>query len=436
MPAKAPRKKSSRKRYSRAVRSRRLNSVSNPERSRESTLFAPIGKFLGGAAGGFLGGPAGAALGSTLGSTAGSLISRLTGFGNYKVKRNTLIDDSIPQFQSRMGDGCIRIRHKEFISDVVSSATPGLFNPVTYGVSSSNANTFPFLSSIAVNFEEFAFEGLVFEYITSSGSLSTTGQLGTVVGAMQYNSLALPYTNKQQMEASTYGESTVASQSCLFPIECDAAQTPSNGIFYNIRAGMSSVNNDPRWSQLGNFTLATVGMPAASENVGELYVAYDVVLMKPILVQNSGSLADHWYNDTAIDTTNYFGTSPTLSAQSDNFTLLGPSTIYFSSAFNGKVAITYAIVGAAGAWLHPDFNPGVGATAVVIYNNFTQNQLAYTTSNVNDSTLTTVYYDLVAQPAGSGLPAGYGSSILLASGTFFTPTWVDLLISQVPSDFL
>jgi len=400
-------------------------------RSKPSKFFSPVGKYLGGAIGGYLGGPLGAGIGAGIGSSAGSMISKLTGFGSYKVMKNTISADSIPQFTSRMGDGSIRIRHKEFITDVISSATPGQFLPIVYHLSASDQQTFPYLSQLAVNFEEFAFEGLVFEYITSSGSLSTTGQLGTVVGATQFNSLAAPYANKQQMEASTFGQSTVASQSCLFPVECDASQTPSNGIFYNQRPGISNVNNDLRWSQLGNFSLATVGMPNASETVGELYVSYDCVLFKPILIQDSGAAADHWTATTGISIAApiaYFGTDAALTAQSDNFTTVATDLITFDPSFHGKVQILYAISGDPAGWIGPDFTPLTGATALNILINDSINYLDVFT-NVGLNYTTTVGFFTI-NPVG-----GVGAQIQLTGGNFANPTTLDVIITQIPADF-
>lgn len=396
--------------------------------SRRSKIFAPIGGMLGGAAGGWLGGPAGAVLGSSIGSSAGSLISKITGFGSYQVARNTLVNNSIPQFQSRLGDGSIRIKHKEFISDVVSSATPGAFNPIQYHISASDQNTFPYLSQLAVNFEEYAFEGLVFQYITSSGSISTTGQLGTVVGATQFNALAAPYANKQQMEASTFGQSTVASQSCLFPVECDAKQTPSNGIFYNQRPGISNVDNDLRWSRLGNFTLATVGMPNASETVGELYVSYDIVLMKPILIQDSGASADHWQLGSGIVAGSVeFGTNPVLTAQSDNFTRLGGTTILINPSFNGNLCVMYYVNGVAGLWVSPDMTAGVGVTDLNVINLGTANNLNVATAATSAYAYSVGFFTVQS--------TGVESVITLGSGTYFSPTNGDLYIMQIPADF-
>lgn len=425
MPRKALSKKTKPSKSKKAKRPRRQNNGSNDER--KSTLFEPIGRYLGGAGGAFLGGPSGALVGSSLGSTAGSLISKLTGFGSYHVSRNTIMTDSIPQFTSRMGDGTIRIRHKEFITDVVSSSTIAAFQNLTYHISASDQQTFPYLSQIAINFEEYAFEGLVFQYVTSSGSLSTTGQLGTVVGAVQFNSLATPYINKQQMEASTFGQSTVASQSCLFPVECDAAQTPSNGIFYNVRPGISNINNDPRWSQLGIFNLATVGMPAASEVVGELYVSYDCVLMKPILIQDSGAAADHWTGTAGIaTTTQYFGTDAALTPQSDNFTLASGATLSIDPSFNGKIEIVYTVFGAAGAWVMPTITAGVGVTALNIWSIGTH-QL-----NALFDVATAFGYTVATFSVRS---VGVPSTIFFGGGTFFTPVLMDLVVTQMPADF-
>lgn len=398
--------------------------------AKRSTFFEPVGRYLGGLAGSVIGGPAGATVGSGLGSTAGSLVSKITGFGSYHVNKNTLYSNSIPQFQNHMGDGAIRIRHKEFIMDVVSSPTAGLFNTNVLHISASDQQTFPYLSQLAINFEEFAFEGLVFEYRTSSGSLSTTGQLGTVIGAVQFNSLAQPYINKQQMEASTFGQSTVASQSCLFPVECDSKQTPSNGIFYNMRPGIINVNNDLRWSRLGNFTIATQGMPSASETVGELYVSYDVVLLKPILIQDSGAAADHWTSDAGIVAgATYFGAVSTITPNSDVFTALTGTTINFDPSFNGRVQITYAVFGGAGAWLSPTMlNNPPSSNDLLLFNNDTQADLNVLTDPALNYCYSTGFFTINSQN-------GVGGFVTLNGGTFFTPVWMDLMIVQIPADF-
>lgn len=383
--------------------------------------LAPIGSAMGSYFG-----PVGAAVGGLAGSVSGRVLDAITGHGSYKINANTVYQNSVPQFISRMGDGCIRIRHKEFITDVVSSATAGAFNNNTFSISASDALTFPYLSQLAINFEEFSFEGLVFTYVPSSGSLSTTGQLGTVIMATQYNSQSSPFTNKQQAEASTYAVSQVASQGCIHPIECDARQTPSQGIFYTTRPNLF-VPVDTRWSQLGNLNVMTQGMPNASENIGELWATYDVILCKPILIQGSGLLTDHWTSTSGVVAGSvYFGTNPVISSGSDNFTRLGGTAIEFSPSFNGNVMIIYSLIGSAGLWVDPQFSAGIGSVALPLLDNdssaqYTKDYLASETT-INAMSFWTI--------TSTGVP----STVNLTSGTFFSPVFMDLMIVQLPAE--
>lgn len=393
--------------------------------------FSKWGSMLGGAIGSTMG-PVGGVIGAGIGGLGGAAMDAITGHGAYKINRNTVYQNSVPQFTSRMTDGCIRIRHKEYITDVVSSATPGAFQNIPYRISASDARTFPYLSQIAVNFEEFMFEGLVFSYVPSSGSISTTGQLGTVILATQYNALSQPFTNKQQAEASTYSVSQVASMGCLHPVECDAKQTPSQGIFYTLRPSLTQQNQDPRWQQLGQFNLMTQGMPAAEENVGELYVSYDVICCKPILIQDDGMQADHWQSNNAglsiAPNVDYFG-SPTLTTYSDGFTSIVDGThVAINSSFNGNISVTYALHWAAGGTGNdPSINADVGLTDLNILDGGVTLQYLKTYSS-GQVLYTTAYFTVKS----TGVP----STFRLANGAFGAAIdYMDLIITSLPADF-
>lgn len=391
---------------------------------------------LGSAAGGALGstfGPAGTAVGAGLGGLAGKVLDTITGHGAYQVNANTVYQNSVPQFTSRMTDGCVRIRHKEFITDVITSGTAGQFINQQFKIDAADSETFPYLSQLAKNFEEFMFEGLVFSYVPSSGSISTTGQLGTVIMATQYNSLSQPFVNKQQAEATTYSVSQVVSQGCIHPIECDAKQTPSQGIFYTFRPSLRPQNQDPRWQQLGLFNLMTQGAPNASENIGELWVSYDVILCKPILLQDEGQ-QDHWSNTAAggVAVGNYFGNLPTLSSDSSGFTTLsGGNQINIDPTFNGNISVSYGLhwtTGAAGA-TDANIAAGVGVTPLNILDaNAGGTNLFLKVYDVTSMTLwETAYFQVVS----TGVPSTIGFSL----GTFGTGIdSMDLIITQLPVD--
>lgn len=412
---------------------RKAKSSNRASKGGSSSFFRAAAK-LAPIAGAALGNYIAPGVGGAIGSAAGGLLASIAGHGSYTIKRNTIFfPDQVPLFRTNQ-DGAIRMQHREFITDIVTNSVAGKFQVQTFPIDVANPTSFPFLSQIACNFEEWRMEGLIFEYKTTSGSISSTGQLGTAILATQYNSNAVPFTNKQSMEAYTFASSTVVSASVIHPIECDPMQTPSNGLFYTNCPGTSVGVSDKRWQQMGNFSIATQGC-AQSENIGELWVSYDVWLCKPRLISNTSSLADHWRltSPTTVGPV-YFGTDPQITDGSDDFTQLGGSTIYFKSSFNGNVAISYYVAGSTGAWVAPIISTGVGASQLNLLDG-QYNQLTTTTVNTADSVMVTAYFTLESQPSGSGLPNGYGSSVTFATATFFSATNGDLIITQLPSDF-
>lgn len=388
------------------------------------------------AIGGAIGSYIAPGIGDVIGYGAGSLMASIAGHGGYTVNRNSVIfPDQVPLFSTKQ-DGCIRMRHREFLCDIVTNSNAGIFQVQSFPIDVSNPNTFPMLSQIAANFEEWRMEGLVFEYKTTSGSISSTGQLGCAILATQYNSNALPFQNKQQMEAYTFASSTVVSASVIHPVECDPKQTPSNGLFYSQVPGTtSSANADLRWSQLGIFNIATQGC-AASENIGELWVSYDCYLCKPRLISAVAQNAAHYQLGAGITTSAYFGTVPVLTQGSDaGFVTLTATQINISSSFNGIIGVYYELAGSAGAWVEPTFSITSSTSSVynILGNNTTSGRTI--TYGAAATAIAKVQYFKVVADVTAGFPAGVGAQITFSSGTFFSPTVGDLIVFQLPSDF-
>lgn len=233
----------------------------------------------------------GAMIGKYAGQAAHSLVKTITGFGDYHVSKNSLVYniDAVPEF-SNNNERCTMICHREYITDIISSTG---FASQTFRINPAIADTFPWLSSVAQNYEQYVVQGMVFEFKSTSATAvsSTNTSLGTVVMATQYNSLAPSFTNKQQMENYEFCQSSVPSKSILHPIECDPAQTQCGGIFNMYNPTDSS--GDTRLYDVGKFTIATQGMQAANANIGELWVSYKICLLKPRL-QSVQSVGD-WY---------------------------------------------------------------------------------------------------------------------------------------------
>lgn len=247
----------------------------------------------------------GGSIGRWLGSKADTLFNWVTGSGDYKVSNNTLLNgNSPPAF--RGGARTTIIRHREYLGDVstgptlTSGATTWNVN-YTIPINAALATSFPWLALIAEEYEEYKFHGLIFEYkSTSSNALNSTNTaLGTVVLTTQYNPNNPPFQDKLHAENYEFCSSINPSESILHPVECAASQTQL-GLYFTRIGNYIPQNNsngtvagytpaptisDFRNYDLGVFQLATVGMQAAGINIGELWVTYEVELLKPKLTE-------------------------------------------------------------------------------------------------------------------------------------------------------
>lgn len=242
------------------------------------------GREVGGVLGGhFLGN---SKIGSKLGSYL-HYIGKIFGSGDYvtsaqNVKHNTLVSDNqIPSFSH--GDNSVRIRHREFLFDVFSSATANTFNiqqiPINPGISTS----FPWLSDVCgATFQQYRINGMVFEFrsMSSDALNSTNTALGSVIMATDYDSKDAPFTSKQQMENTEFGVSCKPSSCMIHGIECARNQTSVSELY--IRAYEVPYGADVRLYDMGNFYIATTGMQGTNVNLGELWISYDITLFKTI----------------------------------------------------------------------------------------------------------------------------------------------------------
>lgn len=248
---------------------------------------------LGAAIGSRFGGP----IGGVIGGTAGTLFSKITGFGDYKVRSNTITMGTDPPVFASDGRGTV-VRHREYICDI---STPGAaFNIQGFPINAGLNSTFPWLSALAANFEQYCVRGMVFEFKSSSADAlnSTNTALGQVIMCTQYNSIAAPFSNKAQMENHEFCTSGKPAQSILHPIECARGETPVSCL-YTRNSNIPSTA-DQRMYDMGVMYIATSGQQAASV-IGELWVTYDIELLKPQLVLGGVSVFNnHWqWNSTS-----------------------------------------------------------------------------------------------------------------------------------------
>lgn len=306
----------------------------------------------------------GGALGGPLGRIAGSALSTLAGFGEYKLKRNTVATKiSEGQDPARMHSmsSDLRVTHREYIVDIISSSSANTFQNQAFPINPGLFQSFPWLASIAQQFEEYRIEGMVFEYKPLTGTAiasSTNPTMGGVIMATDYNSINGQFVNKQQMDNTEYTTSTPIYGCVYHPIECDPRTNPLNTLY--VRGGAVPGNSDQRMYDLGIFQIATFGVQGTSVVCGELWCSYDVVFSKPISTSALGQdvLTDHFALGTVTNAHPLGTTSALRAGSSIGGTITSGTTYNFPTVFQeGTFLVTAGWFGGAVNWTPATLTP-------------------------------------------------------------------------------
>lgn len=241
-----------------------------------------------------LGGRMGGWLGATAGEYLGNWGGRVIGLGDYSVRSN-VFQGRLPEVTNLSGNGGTIIRFQEYLGDVITSSTPGAFKIDTFMLNASNEKTFPWLSQVAANYDQYEIQGILFNFRSTSANAlnSTNTALGTVMFATQYDVVDAPFSSKTEMLNYEFSTSSVPSQDQTHMVECDPHQTPLPLLFTE-SGSTNPPNTDPRLYFLGRTAIATTGFQGASVNIGELHVTYQVKLLKPKLTTTLG-LTNQFY---------------------------------------------------------------------------------------------------------------------------------------------
>lgn len=256
---------------------RSKKSVSKPKKQ---TPFGDTGAILGKSIGKLFG-----VDGSGLGRWLGSGIGSIFGSGQYRLSSedptyNVLWNGGqIPQFHTQRPANIVC--HREYLGDITGTS---LFTNRQFPLNPGINDTFPWLSSVAQNYQEYRWHGLVFEFRSMVTDFVTGGAPGTVIMATNYNADSTAYATKQAMENSEYAVSVKPTNNLMHFIECAPAETFSPIKF--IRTGPAPSGQDLRLYDQGIFQFASNGNPV--QLMGELWVSYCVEFLKPILPVTPG----------------------------------------------------------------------------------------------------------------------------------------------------
>lgn len=223
----------------------------------------------------------------------------VSGRGDYAmVSGNSLIEglgSSVPQFNTTDSNhGDLVVAHSEFITDVIGNAwaldnngvmaPTSTFDMKTLSLNPALSRTFPFLSQIAQNFEEYEFIQMIFTYKpkVSSNLSSTDGQVGSIMMYTDYNSNDEAKRSKQNI-LQAYGHSSdMITKSIMHGVECDPTQLAGDGHHFTRVKPPTGTNNDYNDFDAGLFQMVVANTPEALSNqvIGELWVSYNVKLKK------------------------------------------------------------------------------------------------------------------------------------------------------------
>jgi len=217
--------------------------------------------------------------GNMIASGAEMLHKSITGSGDYNMAGvQESMSGSVPSFGGGEVDH-IRIRSREYLGPISGSSDFQLFANLL--INPGNHEAFPQLAKMAAHYQQYIMKGCIFYYkATSSVSVATADpSLGQVIMAFNYDSAEPPFESKAEMLQSQYCSAGAPPQDIAHGVECAAFSNGSE--VKRIRHGNPTENTgDPMNTDIGRFQLAVEGTNAAASRIGELWVTYDVMLLK------------------------------------------------------------------------------------------------------------------------------------------------------------
>lgn len=214
-------------------------------------------------------------------------LTKLTGQGEY-VNTNDLVRDGQtsfepPMFTEKPDGASVTISYKEYVGQVYGPPSVSTFQNTTYSINPGLERTFPWLSQIAANYDEYTIHQLIFTYrSTVADFASASGQVGTIVMATQYNANSDPFNDKVQMMQYDAAMSGKSSHNHVHGVECDPSKlSGSKGKYVRVNPLLNG--KDANTFDHGVFNIAVTDIPAtyANQALGELWVSYTIELRKP-----------------------------------------------------------------------------------------------------------------------------------------------------------
>jgi hypothetical protein len=221
------------------------------------------------------------------GAAAGHALSTITGYGDYTVTKNSLMNqtvvgemaDQVPVFKNQGAD--TRVKHCEFVMDLKVPSTGPTYSVTALPIDPTDINTFPWLASVAKKYQKYKVKGMVIGYRSTSTDYNNSG---VVAIAVNYDPAERAYASMDTILNTKFAVSTKPSNSMLAPVECDPARSPQDGYYMKHTTSYDVTDATIRQTRMGTINVATQGLSLpAGTTIGQLYVSYDIEMLYPYM---------------------------------------------------------------------------------------------------------------------------------------------------------
>lgn len=243
----------------------------------------------------------------------------------------------------------LTLTEDEYIAEVVGPATGANFANTAYQVNVGNTTTFPWLSTIAKQFEKYHFDFLEFYYKRQVSEFATAGTTGKVIIMFDGDALDAPPASKKQMEDTDPHCDGMPCTNMALQVPKFMLDKFTDGFF--VRPGGLPGGGDIKTYDIGTLNIATQALAANTATVGELHVRYRVRLMIPVL-------------ESTTTAPNNFQVSQLVSNANEALATTTPYTMLFADTTVADGFVNgLGVVNTSGSVVPPAGNYLVDATA-------------------------------------------------------------------------
>lgn len=246
---------------------------------------ASLGRIVKGRGDYTIGRSVGSNVGGWIGDKLEGFVRKIFGTGDYEIqnqnqgeiKSNSLVaGSSIPVMHSSNAGASEYFFH-EFITNVNMTTA---FNVTSYPIDIASSITFPWISQIAQNYQQWELVGCIFflRSLSSNTAIAPTQGMGSVFGSVRYDVASEAPTSKSEILNSMFSSSAKPSENQALPVECDKKMTIVSPLKV---AAIGAIPVDYQFYRMGYLDIATEGAPNDYPDALELHVTYHVRLLKP-----------------------------------------------------------------------------------------------------------------------------------------------------------